>query len=60
LREGIDGVNPKDIQAVFRVPLQVLEESGIMASYQVLGCYNVLLFDSTEHFCIATAPVIIV
>jgi hypothetical protein len=56
LREGIDGISPKDIQSAFRVPLQVLEDEGIMTSYRVLGRYNVVLFDGTEHYCTATNP----
>ena len=56
LREGIDGITPKDIQDVFRIPLQVIEDKGIMREYKVLGRYNCLLFDGTEHYCTSSTP----
>jgi Transposase DDE domain len=51
MREGIDGIAPKDIQECFKVPLQVLDSEGIMQQYKVLGRYNCLLMDATEHYC---------
>ena len=52
MREGIDGIAPKDIQECFNVPLQVLEKEGIMTQFQVLGDYNSILIDGSEHYCI--------
>jgi hypothetical protein len=51
LREGIDGIAPKDLQACFKYPLQVLEDEGVMNKYKVLGRYTTFLFDGTEHYC---------
>jgi hypothetical protein len=51
MREGIDGIAPKDIQECFKVPLQVLDNEGIMKQYTVLGRYNSILIDATEHYC---------
>jgi len=51
MREGIDGILPEDIQAAFKVPLQTLEDTGIMEEYRVLGGYNCVLFDATEQYC---------
>ena len=62
LREGIDGIDPKDIQEVFKIPLQVLEKEGIINEYKVLGGlgglggYNCILFDGTENYCSSTNP----
>lgn len=56
LREGIDGIRPKDIQKCFRVPLKELEKQGVMEEYQVLGGYNVVLFDGTQDFCTTSKP----
>ena len=54
MREGIDYIAPGDIQACFKVPLQTLGEEGIMNEYRVLGRYNCLLFDGTQHYCSCT------
>lgn len=56
LREAIDYIAPQDIQAVFKEPLKVLEKEGIMKQYKVLGRYNSVLIDATEHYCSATNP----
>lgn len=56
MREGIDGVLPSDLQDCFRIPLQAVKAGGIMEEYQVLGGYQVILFDGTQHFCSANTP----
>lgn len=56
MREAIDGIAPKEIQACFQVPFQLLEEQGTMKAYHVLGRYQCILFDGTEHYCSCTSP----
>jgi hypothetical protein len=56
MREAIDGIAPKDIQECFKMPLQVLEKEGIMKEYKVLGGYNSILIDGSEHYCSCTSP----
>jgi hypothetical protein len=51
MREGIDGISPEEIQDCFKVPLKMLEQEGIMKQYKVLGRYNSVLIDGTEHYC---------
>lgn len=51
MREAIDGILPKDIQNCFKIPLQMLDNEGIMKQYKVLGKYNSILIDGTEHYC---------
>jgi Transposase DDE domain len=55
MREAIDGIDPKDLQKCFKVPLQMLNEMGITKEYKVLGKYNCLLIDGTEHYCTCTS-----
>lgn len=54
IREAIDGIAPKDIQAAFKIPLQILDKEGIINDYKVLGRYTPLLFDATGHYCSGT------
>lgn len=56
MREGIDGINPDDIQDCYKIPHQELNESGIMDEYKVLGRYQTILFDGTQHYCSAKKP----
>lgn len=56
MREAIDGIQPADIQNCFQVPWQLLDKQGILKKYQVLGRYQCLLFDGTEHYCSASTP----
>lgn len=56
MREAIDGICPQGIQDCFRIPLQVIEEQGIMSDYRVLGRYQSILFDGTEHYCSSLSP----
>lgn len=50
-REGIDGVNPKDLQNQFKIPLQVLRDKGVFKARRVLGGYLAVAFDGTNHYC---------
>lgn len=56
MREGIDGVNPNDIQECFKIPLAELSKQGIIDEYQVLNQYQAILFDGTQHYCSAKTP----
>lgn len=56
MREAIDGIAPSDILSSFKIPLQELAEHGIMEEYRVLGRYQCILFDGTEHYCSASSP----
>lgn len=56
LREGIDGITPKDIQECFRIPIQAIGNEGIVEDYKVLGRYHCILFDGTQHYCSAKQP----
>ena len=56
MREGIDGINPADIQECYKIPHQQLVEYGIMDEYKVLDRYQVILFDGTQHYCSAKTP----
>lgn len=56
MREGIDGILPDDLRACFKVPLQELDRQGMMEEYRVLGRYQCILFDGTEHYCSSTSP----
>lgn len=56
LREGIDGIAPSDLQKCFRIPIQELEQQGIMEEYKMLGRYHCILFDGTQHYCSAKKP----
>lgn len=47
MREGIDGVNPIDLQECFKIPLAELSKQGIIKEYQVLNRYQAILFDGT-------------
>lgn len=56
MREGIDGINPQDIQECFKIPLALLSRAGTVDQYQVLGGYKAILFDGTQHYCSAKTP----
>jgi hypothetical protein len=51
MREAIDGIRPEGLRECFKVPLQELEKQGITKEYLVLGRYQCLLFDGTDHYC---------
>ena len=51
LREGLDGVNPSDLQSVFKAPIDFLLKKGVFRSRYVLGDYVAIPFDATGHYC---------
>lgn len=51
LREGLDEVDPKELQAIFKAPLEVLREEGVLEQRKVLGKYSVISVDGTGHYC---------
>jgi hypothetical protein len=55
IREAIDIMQPSELQKMFVIPLQMLEEQGVMSEYKVLNDYLVVAFDGTEHYCNTTA-----
>jgi hypothetical protein len=55
IRDTIDIIKPAELQNLFSIPLQLLEEQGVMAEYKVLKKYHVVAFDGTEHYCNTTA-----
>ena len=51
LREGLDEVNPKDLQGLFRPQLASLQEKGVLQDRYVLGGYVAVSVDGTGHYC---------
>lgn len=56
MREGIDGIAPRDIQECFKIPVEELCQAGVMEEYLVLGGYKAILFDGTQHYCSTKTP----
>lgn len=51
LRQGLDGVNPSDLQAQFKPLIDRLRQEKVVQERQVLGGYTLLAVDGTQHFC---------
>ena len=51
LREGIDEVNPEELQNLFHPLLAFLKKEGVIKHRQVLGGYTVVSVDGTGHYC---------
>lgn len=51
LREGIDEVNPKDLQKLFNPLLDFLRDKGVLKKRHVLSKYTVVSVDGTGHYC---------
>lgn len=51
LREGLDEVNPKDMQDLFRVGVKHLRKEGVFKQREVLGGYTAVSIDGTGHYC---------
>lgn len=51
LRQGLDQVNPKDLQKQFKAQLDVLEDKGVFEERKVLGRYTAISCDGTGHYC---------
>ena len=51
LREGLDGVEPAQLQRQFAPLIEVLHKEGILKSREMLGGYVLIAVDGTQHFC---------
>lgn len=51
IREGIDEINPKDLQSLFKPQLDFLKTQGVFKERHVLGDYSVVSVDGTGHYC---------
>jgi len=51
LREGIDQVEPSELQALFKPSLDFLKSEGGFSKHRVLGTYIAVSVDGTEHYC---------
>lgn len=51
LREGLDGIDPAHLQGQFKPLIDRLRHEGVFEQRQVLGGYEVLAGDGTQHFC---------
>ena len=51
LREGIDEVNPEDLQSLFKPQLDFLKKRKVLKERHVLGGYTAVSVDGTGHYC---------
>ncbi len=51
LREGIDQIDPRELQALFKPSLDFLKEEGGLTNHPVLGKYTAVSVDGTNHYC---------
>ena len=51
IREGIDQVNPKDLQVLFKPRIDFLKAQGVLDQRHVLGGYTIVSVDGTQHYC---------
>lgn len=51
LREGLDEVEPEDLQELFKPLLDFLIAQGVLKERHVLGKYTVVSVDGTGHYC---------
>lgn len=51
LRSGLDLVKPKELQALFSIPLAQLRKSKALEKRKVLDKYLVVSIDGTSHYC---------
>ena len=51
LREGLDEVDPKELQSLFRPCLDRLRDEGVLKERYVLGKYVAVSVDGTGHYC---------
>lgn len=50
VRKAIDPVEPKQLKAILAQPVQMLEEAGVLASYECLGGHLLIPIDGTGYF----------
>lgn len=51
IREGIDEIDPKELQSLFKPQLDFLKDEGVLKERHVLGDYTVVSVDGTGHYC---------
>lgn len=51
LREGLDEVNPSELQGLFKPQLDYLKEQKVLSNRYVLGGYVGVSVDGTGHYC---------
>lgn len=51
LREGLDSVNPKHLQALFEPLIKLLRSLGILQQRKILDKYTLVSVDGTQHYC---------
>ena len=51
LREGLDLVNPTELQALFGIPIAQLRKAGVLKNREVLEGYTIVSVDGTGHYC---------
>lgn len=51
LRQGIDEVDPSDLQALFKPLINFLKTQDVLEHRHVLGEYTVVSVDGTGHYC---------
>ena len=51
LREGLDEVNPKELQDLFKPAVDFLKTRGVVKERRVLGGYTLVSVDGTGHYC---------
>jgi len=51
LRQGLDKVNPKDLEELFKLPIAELRTHDVLKKRQVLGGYTAISCDATGHYC---------
>jgi hypothetical protein len=51
LREGLDEVNPQELQKQFKTQMDVLRDEGVFEERKVLGKYTAVSVDGTGHYC---------
>jgi len=51
LREGIDEVNPAELQSLFKPQLDFLKKKKVLEERQILGGFTAISVDGTGHYC---------
>lgn len=50
-RQGVDQVNPQELQAQFPILIDFLRQQGVLKERKVLGEYIAVSVDATGHYC---------
>jgi len=51
IRQGIDEINPKELQSLFKPQVDFLKTQGVLEERHVLGDYTAVSVDGTGHYC---------